>query len=220
MTIKQFLKRLLRLIWGLFLYALGIAITLNARIGYAPWDAFHAGLSKTLGITIGSALIGMGIVIIVITMLLKETVGLGSILNMLLVGVFLDFILKLDILPQGKSFLSGAIMLTFGLFIIALATYFYISSAFGAGPRDSLMVALARKSKLPVGLCRSAIELAAALCGWRLGGMVGVGTILSACLLGFCVQLTFRLLRFDPTHVQHQTLYDTYLSLFPTRSTH
>ena len=202
-----FALRLLRLIWGLFLYALGIVITLKAHIGYAPWDVLHAGLAGTLGgSTIGAASIATGLLVIAIAVLLGERVGLGTLLNMLLIGVFMDAILETGILPQASGYAPGAAMMLAGLFVIAFGSYFYIGSAFGAGPRDSLMVALTRKTKLPVGAVRAGIELAAALVGWRLGGLLGIGTVLSAFAVGFCVQVVFRLLRFDPTKVVHEAL--------------
>ncbi|HHW99514.1 MAG TPA: hypothetical protein GX738_07815, partial [Firmicutes bacterium] len=200
----------MRLLWGLFLFSLGIALTLNAQIGYAPWDVFHAGLASTLGISIGTASVSVGLVIIILTVLLREKVGLGSLGNMVLVGVQLDLILGLQVLPVADNLVLGIGMLIAGLFIIALASYYYIGSGFGAGPRDSLMVAVTRITGLPVGLCRGAIELAALLCGWWLGGMVGIGTVISAFLTGPIVQLTFKLLKFDVTQVQHETLGETY----------
>lgn len=208
------LIRLARLVMGLFLYALGIAIILNAQIGYAPWDVFHTGIAMTTGISIGTVIISVGLIIIVLVFLLKEKIGLGSLLNMLLVGVFLDTILWIDIIPRANHFSLGIVMLIIGLFSIALGSYFYISSAFGAGPRDSLMVALARKTGLPIGVCRGAVELTALFCGWQLGGMVGIGTLLSAVLIGLCLQLVFRLFMFDATQVRHQTLGETYIALF------
>lgn len=210
---RDFIIRLARLIWGLFLFALGISLTVNAQIGYAPWDTFHAGLAKTTGMSFGTASIVVGFVIIIITLLLKEKIGLGSLLNMFGIGVFLDLILGPQILPVAENFGVGLVMLTVGLFVIALGSYFYMDSGFGAGPRDSLMVALTRRTGLPIGLCRGAIELAALLCGWRLGGMVGIGTVICAFLTGFCVQWTFKLLKFDATRVQHQTLAETVRTL-------
>ncbi|MDF3000405.1 MAG: hypothetical protein K0Q48_524 [Bacillota bacterium] len=211
---KQFFIRLLRLIFGLLLYAFGIVVTLNAHIGYAPWDVFHVGFAKTAGISIGTASIIAGAVIGIIAVLLGERLGLGTILNMVLIGIFLDLILRLSIIPQASNFVLGTSMLVIGLFIIALASYFYIGSAFGAGPRDSLMVALTRKTKLPVGVCRGTIELLAVFAGWRLGGMVGFGTILSAFAIGFCVQTTFKLLKFDAAEIQHETFVQTYKQFF------
>ena len=210
-------KRIARLILGLFLYSLGIVFTLQANIGYAPWDVFHVGLAKTTGITIGMASIIVGLAIVIIVVLLGEKIGLGTVLNMLLIGAFLDIILALAIIPLAAGFVSGVFMLIIGMFMIALAMYFYISSGFGAGPRDSLMVALTRKTNLPVGACRAAVELAAVIIGWFLGGMAGVGTIISAFGIGFCVQITFRLVKFDVTAVRHETFTQTYRSFFTAK---
>lgn len=214
---RQFSTRLLRLIWGLFLYAVGIVVTINAHIGYAPWDVFHVGLAKTTGMSIGTASILTGVVIVILTAFLGEKLGLGTLLNMVLIGVFLDILLGFHIIPVADSFVSGFIMMVVGLYIIALATYFYIGSAFGAGPRDSFMVAFTRKTRLPIGVCRGIIELLAVLVGWRLGGMVGIGTIISAFVIGFCIQTTFKVLKFDATSVDHETLDRTYQMLFKNK---
>lgn len=211
---KFFYTRLLRLIWGLFLYALGVVVTLNANIGYAPWDVFHVGLAKTVGISIGAASIITGVIVAVIAVLLGEKLGLGTLLNMVLIGAFLDLIISINIIPVLNNFPLGIMMLVVGLLIIAFASYFYIGSAFGAGPRDSLMVALTRKTGLPIGICRGIIELLAVFVGWRLGGMLGIGTIISALAIGFCVQVTFKLLKFEATEVKHETLDQTYKTFF------
>lgn len=214
---KQFLIRTLRLLLGLFLYALGIVTTMNAHIGYAPWDVFHVGLANTIGMSIGTASIISGVVIGIIAVLLGEKLGLGTLLNMVLIGVFVDLLIGFHIIPVANNFALGIIMMIAGLFIIALASYFYIGSAFGAGPRDSLMVALTRITKLPVGICRGTIELLAVFVGWRLGGMVGIGTILSAVAIGLCIQITFKLLKFDATKVKHETLDQTCKMLFSNK---
>ncbi|MBP1745362.1 MAG: hypothetical protein H6Q58_2340 [Firmicutes bacterium] len=207
---KQFLIRLLRLICGLLLYALGIVVTLKAHVGYAPWEVFHVGLANTMGMSIGTASILTGLVIGLLAIMLGEKLGLGTILNMVLIGIFLDIILEFNVIPVANNFVIGIIMLLAGLFIISLASYFYIGSAFGAGPRDSLMVALTRKTGLPIGLCRGAIEVAAVLVGWKLGGMVGIGTIISAFAIGFCIQTTFKVLKFDAKEVKHESLDKTF----------
>jgi uncharacterized membrane protein YczE len=105
---RDFTIRFARLILGLFLYALGIASTLKAQLGYAPWDVFHVGVAMTTGISIGTATIIVGVVIIATVMLLKEKIGLGSLANMLLVGVFLDAILLLNILPSANHCFPGS----------------------------------------------------------------------------------------------------------------
>ena len=205
----KFITRLINVTVGLFLYALGIVITLKANIGYAPWDVFHVGLSNITGLSIGTISIAVGLLIIIIITLLGEKVGLGTILNMILIGVFIDLILKIN-LPKAENFFIGIIVLIAGLFTIALGMYFYIKSAFGAGPRDSLMVFLARVTKFPAGLCRSVLELTVAIIGWMLGGMVGAGTVISAFAIGFCVQIIFYIFKFDPTKVKHETLAQTF----------
>lgn len=206
----KFTKRFIRLIFGLFLYALGIVMTINANIGYAPWDVFHVGLANSIGLSIGLASILTGVVIVLISWLLGEKLGLGTILNMLLIGVFLDMIMALKVIPKLDHVVLGIFMMIGGLFVIALASYFYIGAAFGAGPRDSLMVALTRKTGLSVGICRGSIELMAVIIGWQLGGKLGLGTVLSALAIGFCVQMTFKWLKFDPRSVKHETLDKTF----------
>ena len=206
---KRFFVRLFTMMIGLFLFALGIIITIKANIGYAPWDVLHAGLARTLGFNIGTMSVLVGLIIVIISALLGETLGLGTIFNMLCIGTFMNLILLIDVIPLAKNMIFGTIMLISGLFVISLGTYYYIKSGFGAGPRDNLMVMLTKKTKLPVGVCRFIIEFFATLGGWLLGGMVGIGTVISVVAIGLCVQITFKVLRFDVTSVKHESLKDT-----------
>ena len=204
----SFPKRIARLLLGLFLYAVGISATIKANIGYGPWEVFHAGLGRTVGMSIGTASILVGLAIIGITLLMGEKVGLGTVANMLLIGVFIDILLGIEAIPEAKSFIMSVLVLVAGLFTIALGSYFYIGSGFGAGPRDGLMLALTRRTKLPIGLIRGSIELAATGAGWLLGGMAGLGTVISGLGIGISVQTTFRLLKFDATSVRHSGFGD------------
>ena len=212
---KYFLQRMPRLILGLFLYALGIFVTIRANIGYAPWDVFHTGISKASGMTLGLSSIVVGVVIGLLAVLLGEKIGLGTVANMVVVGLFIDVLIQWNPIPINQNFWLGIPMMILGLYIIAFATYFYIGTGFGAGPRDSLMVALTRKAGLPVGICRIGIELAAWATGWYLGGPVGIGTVISALGSGFCVQTTFKLMKFNITSVKHETLTDTWRLIRP-----
>jgi len=205
------MMRLLNMLIGLVFYAFGIVITIKANIGYAPWDVFHVGLSNKTGISLGLVSIAVGAFIVVIVTLLKEKLGLGTILNMILIGLFIDFVFPL--IPVVNNPVTGTIALITGLFAIAVGSYFYIKSAFGVGPRDNLMVVLARRTKLPVGLCRGMIELLATVLGWIMGGMVGLGTVISVIAIGFCIQIVFKLFKFDVTSVKHETLGDTFMTL-------
>jgi uncharacterized membrane protein YczE len=210
---KQFISRIASLLFGLFLYALGIALAIKANIGYSPWEVFHVGFAHKAGFTIGLATILTGVVVIAIVIALGEKIGLGTILNLFLIGLFVDLIFWINRIPVQNHFALGAAMLLAGLVSISIGSYFYIRTGFGAGPRDSLMVALNRKTKLPVGICRSFIELTVTVSGWFLGGMVGVGTVLSVIAIGFFVQITFALFKFVPATVKHETLYQTYKNL-------
>jgi len=208
-----YFKRIVYLVLGTFLLAFGIVLTMKANIGFAPWDVFHWGVAKVTGTTVGFVSIVTGLIICVIVAILGEKLGLGTIVNMVTIGLYIDLLLYRDLIPEMHSFVPGLFMLITGLFVIAFATFLYISSAFGAGPRDSLMVALERVTKRPVGLCRGSIEVAVCLIGWILGGQVGVGTLISALGIGVCVQIVFSLLKFDATAVRHETLDETFKHL-------
>jgi len=209
--LKYFFIRIFNTLTGLIFYTFGIVFTIKANIGYAPWDVFHVGLAGKTGLSIGTVSIIVGMVIVIIVTILREKFGLGTILNMILIGLLLDIIFPY--IPIAKTLIAGFIMLIGGLFIISLGSYFYIKSAFGVGPRDNLMVVLARRTKLPVGLCRFIIELLAVVIGWFLGGMVGVGTVISAAAIGLCIQITFKVFKFDVTAVKHETLWETYTTI-------
>ena len=209
----KFTTRIINLVFGLFLYALGAAVTMKANLGYAPWDVFHQGIAQTVGLSIGRVSILAGLVICVLAILLGEKFGIGTILNMLLIGLFLDWILQMDVIPQMKNFFSGLVTMATGLFIIAVGSYFYINAGFGAGPRDSLMVAVKRKTGLAAGVSRTLFEGSAVLIGWLLGGPLGLGTVIAAFGIGLCIQIVFSLFKFDPTRVRHETVDTTFQKL-------
>ena len=209
---KNFLFRIFIMTIGLVFFAVGIVLTIKANIGLAPWDVFHEGVSKTLGISFGIASIAVGVVILLLLILLKEKFGIGSLSNMILIGIFIDIILYLDFIPVFENIVICILILIAGLFSVALGSYYYIKSGFGVGPRDNLMVVLTRATKIPVGICRSIIELAVCAGGYFLGGTVGIGTIISVVGIGFCVQIVFRIFKFDITKVKHESLRETFES--------
>jgi len=149
----------------------------------------------------------------VIVTISGEKIGIGTLSNIILIGLLIDLILWLDLIPIADNLVVGIAMLLFGLFVISLGSYFYIGSAFGAGPRDSLMVVLNRKTRLPVGVCRSILELTATVIGWFLGGMVGIGTVISAVAIGFFIQMTFSMFKFKAADVKHETFSQTFRNL-------
>lgn len=201
------LVRIVRLLIGLMLFSVGIVLTINANLGIAPWDTFHQGISLIGNITFGQASIVVGMFIVLINILLKEHIGIGTILNIFIIGILIDVLFSLSIIPVMKSFSSGIAMIILGMITIALGSYFYIGAGYGAGPRDGLMVGITKKTGLPVGLVRGLIESMALLFGFLLGGKVGIGTIILALAIGPIVQFVFYHLKFDVKKVEHTYLY-------------
>jgi uncharacterized membrane protein YczE len=201
--------RVARLLWGLFLYALGIVMTVHANLGLSPWDVFHQGVSLRTGITFGMANIIVSAVIVSAAALARARIGFGSLCNVVLIGAFVDVLMFGGWVPETRSFLPGLGMMTGGLFVIAFASFFYIGAGYGAGPRDSLMVVMAQRTGRSVGFCRAAIEGTALLCGWLLGGQAGTGTIIAAFGVGVAIQIVFTLLRFNVRTIPQESFFES-----------
>jgi hypothetical protein len=209
--LETYFKKISKLLFGLFLYGFGLVLSIQANIGLAPWDTFNVGISHVTKISIGNASIIVGIIILIlVVVLLKEKIGLGTILNTILIGIFIDLIQSVNIIPSMNNFFYGILMLLAGQFIVSLATYFYISTGFGCGPRDSLMVALGKKfPRIPIGLIRGIIESVVLIAGWGLGAKVGLGTVIAVFGMGFIMQTTFKLLNFNIRTVVHESIFET-----------
>lgn len=178
-------------------------------MGLEPWSVLQQGLTLTFGITFGLASILVGTTVILIAVLCGERIGAGTFINIILCGVFMDGLLALGWIPKMTGLASGVVMLLAGLEVLALGTWMYMRSALGSGPRDALMVALARKTGRSVGLCRASVELAVFLAGWFLGGQVGIGTLISALGLGMLFNLNFALLHFDAAALHQEDIMET-----------
>jgi len=205
--------RVIKLFMGLFVFAIGVVMILRANLGFPPWDVFHQGVGLHLGLTLGRASILTALVIVAVVVLVKERVGFGTLCNMIFVGVFMDVILSKDWIPLMHGFISGVAMMIGGLLALGVASVLYIGAGYGAGPRDSLMVVLTKRTGKPVGLCRGCIEGTALLTGWLLGGYAGIGTVISALGIGVAVQVVFSILRFDVKAIHQESLYETCLRL-------
>lgn len=198
--------KIVRLMAGYFVYGLGIACSVNAQLGLAPWEVFHQGMSNQLGISMGVAIQIAGAAILILDVLLHERIGWGTIGNVYFIGLFLDLIQQTGLVPLFQGILPRVLMMLAGMILISLATYLYLGAQLGSGPRDGLMVALTKKLKLPVGVIRSAIEVTALIAGYFMGGSVGWGTLIMPLGLGFSIQTIFSLLKFDVRQIQHHTI--------------
>jgi len=201
---KDILLKFTRLMIGLFLYALGIVMTINAQQGLGPWGVFHQGLSSQLNITFGTAVNIVGAVIIIMDFILGEKIGWGTIANVIFIGMFIDLLTNSNLIPVFNSTFLSFLMMFVGMFTISLAAYFYLSARVGAGPRDGLMIALTKRANKPVGLVRGSIEVTVLVIGYFLGGSVGWGTLIMSLALGFFFQTTFRMFKFDVKKVEHK----------------
>lgn len=207
---EGYIKRTGKVLLGLVIYAVGLLLGIQANIGLAPWDAFSIGVSNITGISYGNVSIITGIVILVAVVAMKEKIGIGTVLNTVLIGLFVDIFMSLNIVPKMTNMLAGTVMLLTGQFIVSLATYFYISPGMGCGPRDTLMVALGKRfQNVPIGAIRGMIEGTVLTIGFLLGAKVGIGTIIAVFGMSFIIQNTFKHLKFDVKAVVHESLFDT-----------
>ncbi|MDV2685934.1 YitT family protein [Alkalihalophilus lindianensis] len=174
---------------GLIIMSFGISMMIRADLGSAPWDVLHIGLTMQLGLTVGSWSIIMGFIIIGLTSLLtKKWPQFGAFINMVLVGVFIDIFLW--ILPSPEGFLLKLAMLVIGIIVIGYGIGLYIAPRLGAGPRDSLMLALTLRTGWKVQWVRSSMEVIVLSFGWLLGGPVFIGTLLFCFGIGSVVGFT------------------------------
>lgn len=180
-------RRLTQLAIGLVLYGVTLAMMIRAVLGNAPWDVLHQGLSIHLPISIGTALIATSVVVLLLWIPIREMPGLGTIANIIVLGVVAD--LTLSVLDTPSQLWARGLLMVSGLVLNALATALYIGSQFGPGPRDGLMTGLHRRTGVSIRLVRTSLEVVVVVIGWLLGGVVGIGTVLYALGVGPLVQL-------------------------------
>lgn len=200
------IKRIIFLLWGLLLFGFGIVMTIKSNLGTGPWDALHLGIINYIPLTIGQVSQLTGIVVIIVSWLLEMKPGWGTIANMYFIGLFIDIFMEWDFIPIPKEWLSQLIMLLGGVLVIGWASFFYLSAAFGAGPRDSFMVGSIRKTGWPVWKVRTVIETSVALIGYLLGGPVGIGTVIIAFTLGPSIQWAFSIMGRQAQDIEHDSL--------------
>lgn len=205
----RYVYRLLLTAFGAFVSAVGIVLMLQANIGLEPWSVLQQGMAQTLGITYGMSTVIVGAAAIGTAMLCGESFGLGTIGNIVLCAVFIDGLLALGWVPQMQTLAGGVVMLLAGLELLVLGTWLYMRSCLGAGPRDALMVALARRIGRSVGLCRAVVEVGVIVAGWLLGGQIGVGTVIAAVGLGSLFNLNFHYLHFRPAELHQENIGET-----------
>ena len=185
-TRAELRRRLPRLLPGLAACGLGLALMVLADLGLGPWEALHQGLSERTGIPIGTMGILVGAAVLLAWVPLRQRPGLGTICNVVLIGLVIDAVLALAPEPAGLPVRVAC--LAAGVVLMGVGSGLYIGAGLGPGPRDGLMTGLAARGH-SLRLVRTAIELTALVAGWALGGTVGVGTVAFALCIGPLVQL-------------------------------
>ena len=195
---------------SLFINGFGVYLTIQANIGAGPWDVLNLGLSKTFGILYGTASIAVSLTILIIDILLKEPIGIAMFIDAFVVGKSVDFFNHINAVPARTSLWAGIPVMLLGLVIMAYTQYTYMIASLGCGPRDTLLVGLAKRVKrVPIGAVSIALLSTATLIGWLLGGPVGIGTLICAFCTGPIMQAAFASVHFDATAIRHQPLHES-----------
>jgi uncharacterized membrane protein YczE len=182
---------------GFALFGLSIALTIESNLGTGTWSVLEVALARILHISVGTMTVIMGFTVLFIALALREKVGWGTLGNILSIGPWLDLCLWLLPSVKGDLFIQYA-MLLLAVLTQGIASAIYIGVDAGAGPRDSLMLAVHRTTRISLRLARATIELSVFLLGWLLGGPAGIGTLIFAFLIGPAVQWAFKLFNVKP----------------------
>jgi uncharacterized membrane protein YczE len=184
-------RRRIQLLAGLFLYGIAIATMMQATIGIEPWDVLAQGITLRTGIPFGLVTNLVGAVVLLFWIPLRQRPGIGTVLNVLLVGPSAQF--GLWAIPQPDQLWARILLFAAGLVLIAVASGLYIGAHYGPGPRDGLMTGLTARTGRPIWLVRTGIEAVVLLVGWLLGGNVGWGTLAYALCIGPLVHVAIPL---------------------------
>lgn len=189
--------RLLTLVVGLFLFAVAIVLQLESKLGLSPWDTLHQGISKHTPLSFGAANICVGLIVVTVAWVLGAKIGVATVANVVLVG---GFIIALTAIGPVEDLSETSLGLRIGMLALAMplfgiASALYLGAWLGAGPRDSLMVVLGKRTGFRLGIVRAGIEITVLGAGFALGGTVGIGTIVFAVGIGPALEGGFWLLQ-------------------------
>jgi len=179
---------------GFLLFGLSIDVIVQASLGLDSWDVLQMALTYHLPITLGEASIGVAFLVVLIDIILKEPLGWGTLANVVFIGVWVD-VLRPYVPPVPHLILIQIAYLLLGTLIMGFATAVYVGVDAGAGPRDTLMLAMSRLGKTSLRVARTALEVTVVALGWFIGGPAWLGTLIAAIAIGPAVQLGFKVLK-------------------------
>ena len=189
---------------GFFLFGLSINMMVQANLGLNSWDVLHMALTHHLPISFGEASIAVAAIVILVNVILRQPLGWGTVTNMIFIGVWVDALRPFVPAIPGAFWIQIAYLLL-GTLVMGFATAIYIGVDAGAGPRDSLMLAISRIGKTSLRISRTLLESTVVILGWLLGGPFWIGTIISAVTIGPAVQLAFKVLKVRPSKLAHDS---------------
>jgi len=205
-SIYKYILRLTAFFGGLYIVANGIVSTIQANLGVNPWDVLHIGLSLQTGLTIGRIIQIVGLLLVGLSFFMKVKPALGTLLNMIFLGLFVDLVISLEYIPAPELLWQRIALFVTGVALFGFGCAIYISANLGAGPRDSLMLALGRIIPYRLGTVRTFMEVTAAAAGYVLGGPLGVGTVIFALSVGIFMDAGFMLIKMFKKTILYKTV--------------
>ncbi|MBS1672564.1 MAG: hypothetical protein JSS74_01180 [Actinobacteria bacterium] len=185
-------RRMLQLLIGLALYGFGCGLMIDAGLGVDPWTVFAEGLAARTGIGVGWITNIVGLLVLLLWIPLRQRPGVGTVLNVLLVGTAIQA--TITVVPPAEGLLAQVLVLLAAVVVVAIASGLYIGARFGPGPRDGLMTGMHERLGWPIWAARLSVELTVLVIGWLLGGTVGIGTVVFALGIGPLVHIALPLL--------------------------
>jgi uncharacterized membrane protein YczE len=190
---KPSFKTLFLLCFGLIIFGLGEGLLIMSTIGASPWNVLHQGLSLNLGLSIGTWAFLISLIVLLLWFFLDEKIGIGTILNFIIIAIMIDLTVYFFKAPE--LWINQFILCSVSVLMVGLGSGIYLIARLGPGPRDGLMTGLQKKTGLSIVMVRGCIEILVISCGWLLGGIVGVGTLLYALGIGPAVALSLTLIK-------------------------
>lgn len=202
--------RIVKMLWSaftMFFIGFGIYLQIEADIGFPSWNALNQGFSIVFPITYGTASITIGLTIVLVDLLLKEPIGMGTLIDAVCVGLGCDFFSMLNPLPEMENLFVKIAVFMLSLFILSIGQYMYMITGLSCGPRDAFTVAVGKRCrKISIGTVNNIISAVVLAISWMMGATIGIGTVISVFGMGMVMDWTFRLVRFEPRNVTHENI--------------
>jgi len=192
-NLKPSFKTIFLLCFGLIIFGFGEGLLIISTIGASPWNVFHQGLALNLGLSVGTWAFLISLIVLLLWFFLDEKIGMGTILNFIIIAIMIDMTIYFFKAPE--LWINQFLLCVISVLMVGLGSGIYLIARLGPGPRDGLMTGLQKKTGLSIALIRATIEIIVVLCGWLLGGTLGIGTLLYALGIGPTVAFSLNMVK-------------------------